>query len=468
MATEMKLITDITLELTGETKRYEVVAKQGDKATRFIRITLKNNGQDFEIPAGMKVIANIQKPDRKCCYNTCAYSGSTVTMELTNQALAVAGTAECDIEIRDANDEVVLSSQAFTIEIEKSMRDENAIRSSNEFTQLEQDVREYAAEYLEKNPVKPTPIDKTLTQENEAADAKITGEAIGSLEDNIEKVNKHIEETWKDVIIGELFEDESDRVSELPYREEGLDTYINFAYYPDGFPGKFGDLSENNTDVITNGTDLYTSGRNGMVDGKFMVNGGPLSNSAGSRIAIESEAIHAYPFSVEMYVHLRRNYNPYAGNNVLTYENTGALQNHQCTLFSTQYNSSDGPVTTNGVKVMINKENVAISGSANSPNVSKNVQGLEIDGIQNENIGDRYDHIVVCFDSNKQKFYLNNELIIDNDEKSVSLTMSSVLRILPDQLKGDIKLIRIYEGMLSDEDVEMNYLNAVGGTEDEI
>lgn len=175
MATEMKLITDITLELTGETKRYEVVAKQGDKATRFVRITLKNNGQDFEIPAGMKVIANIQKPDRKCCYNTCSYSGSTVTMELTNQALAVAGTAECDIEIRDANDEVVLSSQAFTIEIEKSMRDENAIRSSNEFTQLEQDVREYAAEYLEKNPVQPTPIDKTLTKENEAADAAKVG-----------------------------------------------------------------------------------------------------------------------------------------------------------------------------------------------------------------------------------------------------------------------------------------------------
>lgn len=153
MATEMKLITDITLELTGETKRYEVVAKQGDKATRFVRITLKNNGQDFEIPAGMKVIANIQKPDRKCCYNTCSYSGSTVTMELTNQALAVAGTAECDIEIRDANDEVVLSSQAFTIEIEKSMRNENAIESSNEFTQLEKDVKEYAEKYFKENPV---------------------------------------------------------------------------------------------------------------------------------------------------------------------------------------------------------------------------------------------------------------------------------------------------------------------------
>lgn len=307
-------------------------------------------------------------------------------------------------------------------------------------------------------------------------DGSITKEKLDSgvsetIEQNTEDVTdlkNIVNDAWSDVIIGEVFENDEIIEPELPYKEDGLDTYINFTHYPDGFPGKFGDLSENNTEVVTAGTDLYTSGRNGMVGGKFMVNAGPLNNSAGSRMAIESEAIHAYPFSVEMYVHLRRSYNPYAGNDVLTYENTGALQNYQCTLFSTQYNSSDGIGTTNGVKVMINKENVAISGSANSPNVSKNVQGLEIDGIQNENIGDRYDHIVVCFDSNKQKFYLNNELIIDNDEKSVSLTMSSVLRILPDQLKGDIKLIRIYEGMLSDEDVEMNYLNAVGGTEDEI
>lgn len=313
----------------------------------------------------------------------------------------------------------------------------------------------YVNAYLEENPVT-----GGMTEEQKQQLNKNT-EDISSLSEDINNM-------WSDVIIGELFEDASEPVSGLPYKTDGLDTYVDFTHFPDGFPGKFGDLSENNTEVVTAGTDLYTSGRNGMVGGKFMVNGGPLSNSSGSRIAIESEAIHAYPFSVEMYVHLRRNYNPYAGNNVLTYENTGALQNYQCILFSTQYNSSDGTGGTNGVKVMINKEKVAISGSANSPNVSKNVQGLEIDGIQNENIGDRYDHIVVCFDSNKQKFYLNNKLIIDNDEKSVSLTMSSVLRILPDQLKGDIKLIRIYEGMLSDEDVEMNYLNAVGGTEDEI
>lgn len=137
MAEEMKLITDITLELTGETKRFEVQAKQGDKGTRFVRVSLTNNGAEFEMPSGVTVIANIQKPDRKFCFNECTLEENKVLVPLTNQALAVAGTAECDIEIRDGGGNLILSSQAFTIEIEKSMRDESAIESSNEFTALE-------------------------------------------------------------------------------------------------------------------------------------------------------------------------------------------------------------------------------------------------------------------------------------------------------------------------------------------
>lgn len=133
----MKLITDITMELTGETKRFEVQAKQGDKGTRFVRVSLTNNGAEFEMPSGVTVIANIQKPDRKFCFNECTLEGNKVLVPLTNQALAVAGTAECDIEIRDGGGNLILSSQAFTIEIEKSMRDESAIESSNEFTALE-------------------------------------------------------------------------------------------------------------------------------------------------------------------------------------------------------------------------------------------------------------------------------------------------------------------------------------------
>ena len=110
MAALTKLTTNINLEMSGDTKRYLVSAKQGDKATRFIIARLLNNGEPYTIPTGARVVINIAKPDGKHVYNTCSYSGSDVTVELTNQALAASGTAYCDIEIRTSDDSQVITS----------------------------------------------------------------------------------------------------------------------------------------------------------------------------------------------------------------------------------------------------------------------------------------------------------------------------------------------------------------------
>lgn len=144
----MRLITDITLELAGEERLYMVSAKQGDKKTRYVRVLLTNNGKEFIVPDGLRVIANIKKPDRKFCYNECVLEDNRIIIELTNQALAAAGTGHCDVEIRDEQNELVLTTQAFTIEIEESMRDENAIESSNEMTALEKKVQKYIDDIL--------------------------------------------------------------------------------------------------------------------------------------------------------------------------------------------------------------------------------------------------------------------------------------------------------------------------------
>lgn len=90
---------------------------------------------------GMDLVINITKPDGKHVYNTCTYSGSDVTVELTNQALAASGTAYCDIEIRTSDDSQIITSASFTMEIEKSQRSENTILSSNEFTDLENRIK---------------------------------------------------------------------------------------------------------------------------------------------------------------------------------------------------------------------------------------------------------------------------------------------------------------------------------------
>lgn len=165
MAALTKLTTNINLEMSGDTKRYLVSAKQGDKATRFIVARLLNNGEPYTIPTGVRVVINIAKPDGKHVYNTCSYSGSDVTVELTNQALAASGTAYCDIEIRTSDNSQVITSASFTMEIEPSQRNDNAILSANEFTELENRVKGHIES-----------IDSTNEAVKKAESARVTAE----------------------------------------------------------------------------------------------------------------------------------------------------------------------------------------------------------------------------------------------------------------------------------------------------
>ena len=137
MAVLERLTTRINIEMTGDTKKYLVSAKQGDRATRYIVAKLLNDGTAYTIPTGARVVFNARKPDGKHVYNTCTYSGSEVTVELTNQTLAAVGTAYCDIEVRTSDNTQLITTASFTIEIEKSMRNDAAIESTNEFTELE-------------------------------------------------------------------------------------------------------------------------------------------------------------------------------------------------------------------------------------------------------------------------------------------------------------------------------------------
>ncbi|MFR5084303.1 MAG: hypothetical protein ACLTEE_18025 [Anaerobutyricum hallii] len=67
MAALTKLTTNINLEMSGDTKRYLVSAKQGDKATRFIIARLLNNGEPYTIPTGARAVINICKTGRETC-----------------------------------------------------------------------------------------------------------------------------------------------------------------------------------------------------------------------------------------------------------------------------------------------------------------------------------------------------------------------------------------------------------------
>lgn len=137
-----KMTTKINLEMSGDTKKYMASAIQGDRATRYIVAKLMNNGEPYTIPDDACVNVNIAKPDGKYVYNTCEHSGAEVTIQLTSQALAAAGTAVCDIEVRSANDLQIITSASFELSIERTQRNDKAIESSNEFTAIEVKVNE--------------------------------------------------------------------------------------------------------------------------------------------------------------------------------------------------------------------------------------------------------------------------------------------------------------------------------------
>lgn len=131
----MYVIKHIKVDLFGAPQRYAVTAKQGDKATRWVGVTLQQDGQDFLIPADVEILVSITKPDGHHVWNECSRDNNEVLIPLTNQTLAAPGTALVDVELK-TNDET-LSSATFELEIYKSQRDEEAIESSDEYTHLE-------------------------------------------------------------------------------------------------------------------------------------------------------------------------------------------------------------------------------------------------------------------------------------------------------------------------------------------
>ena len=57
MSSLSKMVTNITMEMSGDIKKYMVSAVQGDRATRCVLVKLVNNGEPYMIPDGARAIA---------------------------------------------------------------------------------------------------------------------------------------------------------------------------------------------------------------------------------------------------------------------------------------------------------------------------------------------------------------------------------------------------------------------------
>lgn len=133
------VITKITVDMAGDVKRFAVKAKQYDRATRVIVVSLLWDEVPYVLDSADTVRCNVHKPDGTIAIiegDNIAVSGNTVTITLPGTALTAAGRAWADIEIETQDESQQVSCQCFEIDIAKSPVDDDSIISTNEFSAM--------------------------------------------------------------------------------------------------------------------------------------------------------------------------------------------------------------------------------------------------------------------------------------------------------------------------------------------
>lgn len=111
----MNYTRSLTLDVSKQYDYSYVRAKQGDDASRFLIITMTADGEKLTPPTTATAVFRALKPDGKSIYNPATInSDGTITVELTEQVLAVPGRIVADVSVTD--DGAVLSATSFYID----------------------------------------------------------------------------------------------------------------------------------------------------------------------------------------------------------------------------------------------------------------------------------------------------------------------------------------------------------------
>ncbi len=143
----MQVTKNITLDLLETGSPVIIKAKQNDRNTRYIAAHLYVDGLSYPVPSGTEIAFRYKKPDGTAGFydalqdNSPAItvSGNTVTVELVEQVLTVAGCVHCEINMYNAASEK-LTTFTFEISVEESVLTEAEIISSDYYNVLTAEI----------------------------------------------------------------------------------------------------------------------------------------------------------------------------------------------------------------------------------------------------------------------------------------------------------------------------------------
>jgi hypothetical protein len=121
----IKVIKELNVEVTKPNIFQAIVAKQYDMNSRFLKVTLVDNGSRIDIPNSnaIKVVINAERADGQSKgFDGVVNDDGTVTVPLHSWMLELEGVVVCDISVIDtsADNEKKLTTTTFTLLVEKA------------------------------------------------------------------------------------------------------------------------------------------------------------------------------------------------------------------------------------------------------------------------------------------------------------------------------------------------------------
>ena len=234
----------------------------------------------------------------------------------------------------------------------------------------------------------------------------------------------------------------------------------DFTQYKDGYTGDVIDSVSGVTAQVT-GLSTYSSGRTGFSNGELLIN---THRTEGCNFTIPThESFTNYPFTFEFYGAVRGEYNEYAVDGKVEFVNGLVPSNSAVSgdIFSTREGGNG-----NGYMVrylydssMTTSYKMQINGTLSSPLINVEAQ-LNPAYYGNEQV--TYHHIVVALDNNMQKIWIDGQLISDTTNSATKIEGSTnTMKLFKDKLKANMRLIRIYNTVLTNNQVLTNYNNVI-------
>lgn len=174
----------VTLDLYKTNPTYN--AKQNDAGSRYILATITANGVAQSVPETATVSLKVEKADGTRTLTAGTVSEGKILVELTNQTLAAAGTATCELQIIESEPTSLLKTLRFFLNIETEVYSDTVAESTDEFTAL----TEALAEVNDFKNTKEDKSNKVTSIDSESTDtqypsAKLTYDQLATKEPNL-------------------------------------------------------------------------------------------------------------------------------------------------------------------------------------------------------------------------------------------------------------------------------------------